>query len=105
MLIVAGLIFFQQFTGINVIQFYTQSIAEKAGDVLPKGLSAMMVGLTQFLSSIVTPFATHKFGLKIPLLISALGTAVSQVNFKFMKFNNQYLNAAKLMKRFFKLFC
>lgn len=78
LLIVAGLIFFQQFTGINVIQFYTQSIFDKAGDVLPHGIAPMMVGLTQFLSSIVTPFATRKFGLKIPLLLSALGTAISQ---------------------------
>ncbi|XP_075230341.1 facilitated trehalose transporter Tret1-like [Lycorma delicatula] len=78
LLIVFGLIFFQQFTGINVIQFYTQSIFDKAGDNLPKGIAPIMVGLTQFMSSLVTPFVARKWGLKIPLLVSALGTAASQ---------------------------
>nr|BAQ02377.1 sugar transporter [Nilaparvata lugens] len=83
LLISCGLIFAQQFTGINVVQFYTQSILEDSSKPqqasgLPTGVAPMLVGGTQFFSSILTPIATRLFGIKIPLLLSALGAAIGQ---------------------------
>lgn len=83
LLISCGLIFAQQFTGINVVQFYTQSILENSNKTeqasgLPTGVAPMLVGGTQFLSSLLTPIATRLWGIKIPLLLSALGAAVGQ---------------------------
>ncbi|XP_075238441.1 facilitated trehalose transporter Tret1-like [Lycorma delicatula] len=76
--ITCGLVFFQQFTGINAIQFYTQQIFKKATEVISPTLSSIMLGAVQAISSLFTPAVVSHLGLKIPLLISALGTSISQ---------------------------
>ena len=42
-----GLMFFQQFCGINGVLFYLQKVFLKAGSTLDSGLEAFLVGLAQ----------------------------------------------------------
>lgn len=78
--ITLGLVFIQQFTGINAIQFYTQQIFKKATEVISPTLSSIMLGTVQAISSLFTPAVVSHLGLKVPLLVSALGVSISQVN-------------------------
>lgn len=44
LVIAAGLLSFQQLSGINVVLFYSQSIFEKAGSSMDPAISTIIVG-------------------------------------------------------------
>lgn len=46
-LIMIGLMFFQQFAGINAVLFYLKDVFIKAGSDMDAGLSAFLVGVVQ----------------------------------------------------------
>ena len=47
MLISMSLMFFQQFSGINAIIFYSASIFQEAGSTIDRFLSSIMIGIVQ----------------------------------------------------------
>lgn len=70
-LISFGLMFFQQFSGINAVIFYTGGIFEQAGSTLPAKDSAIIVGAVQFAATLISSTIVDKLGRRILLLISA----------------------------------
>jgi MFS family permease len=77
----AGLISFQQLSGINVILFYSQSIFIKTGSSLDPALATILVGVVQVIASGCTPFIADRLGRKLILLISAAGMCLFLVSY------------------------
>lgn len=71
LIISAGLITFQQLSGINVVLFNSQSIFKDANTGLDPAIATILVGIVQVLSSGVTPLIVDRLGRKIILLVSA----------------------------------
>lgn len=67
----AGLLVFQQFSGINVVLFNSQSIFESAGTGLDPAIATIIVGIVQVASSGLTPIIADRLGRKVILLTSA----------------------------------
>ncbi|XP_075229086.1 facilitated trehalose transporter Tret1-like isoform X2 [Lycorma delicatula] len=61
-----------QFTGINVIQLYSELIFMKSGSNIPPKYCAMTVGTFQFISSLFAPSISKTFGYRKPLLLGAV---------------------------------
>lgn len=77
LLVCLGLIFFQQFSGINAILFYTKTIMAKAG-VMNIDLGVIYVSIMMFVTAVFVPvLAACGFGRKWLLSISAIGMAVA----------------------------
>ncbi len=96
-LVVMGLMFFQQFAGINAVIFYTSFIFIQAGSEMDEGiaricwllpyflmwicfvlgLSAFLVALAQFLATFVAVLIVERFGRKILLLVSSVFMSLS----------------------------
>jgi facilitated trehalose transporter len=49
LLISMALMFFQQFSGINAIIFYSASIFQEAGSTIDRFLSSIMIGVVQLI--------------------------------------------------------
>ncbi|CAH0564581.1 unnamed protein product [Brassicogethes aeneus] len=77
LLITAGLMFFQQATGICGILSYLQSFFDDTGSKIPSDISAMAVGLVQFISVSVLSGIVDRFGRRVFLIISASGLIVA----------------------------
>ncbi|XP_061393894.1 facilitated trehalose transporter Tret1-like [Musca vetustissima] len=73
LIITAGLVAFQQLSGINVVLFNAQSIFQSAGTDLDPAIATIITGAVQVLSSGLTPILADRLGRKIILLISAAG--------------------------------
>ncbi|KAI5635707.1 sugar transporter domain-containing protein [Phthorimaea operculella] len=71
------LMFFQQFSGINAVLFYTMNIFEAAGSKLDPGIATVIIGIVQVAASGVTSLTIDKAGRKMLLLISTAGTAIA----------------------------
>ncbi|XP_059610133.1 facilitated trehalose transporter Tret1 [Phlebotomus argentipes] len=76
LIICAGLISFQQLSGINVVLFYSQIIFAKTGSSLEPAIATIIVGIVQVVASGLTPFVVDRLGRKIILLFSGLGMAI-----------------------------
>lgn len=81
LIIPLGLMFFQQFSGIDAILFYSESIFKQAGVDLSPAICSIIVGGVQFASSVTTPFVIDRLGRKMLLQISAVGMIVSEAPF------------------------
>lgn len=79
MIISIGLVFFQQFSGINAVLFYAQKIFEQAGSSLAPEVCSIIIGAVQFGTSFVTPLLADRLGRKILLTASAAGMLISEV--------------------------
>ncbi|XP_053683806.1 facilitated trehalose transporter Tret1 [Sabethes cyaneus] len=77
LIICAGLISFQQLSGINVILFYSQMIFAKTGSSLEPAVSTILVGVVQVLASGATPLIVDRLGRKPILLASAGGMCIA----------------------------
>uniref|UniRef100_A0A1Y9H2R2 Facilitated trehalose transporter Tret1 n=1 Tax=Anopheles dirus TaxID=7168 RepID=A0A1Y9H2R2_9DIPT len=77
LIICAGLISFQQLSGINIILFYSQNIFASTGSSLSPAVSTILVGAVQVLASGATPLIVDRLGRKPILLTSAGGMCVS----------------------------
>lgn len=72
-----GLLIFQQFSGINVVLFYSQNIFKTVGANLPPEICTIIIGTVQFLSSFIYPLIGDKWGRKNILTFSAIGMVIS----------------------------
>ena len=70
-----GLVFFQQFSGINVVLFYAETVFEATGSGIPSDISTIIVGVVQVTFSVVTPMLVERQGKRLLLLWSAVGMA------------------------------
>lgn len=73
----AGLISFQNFSGIDAVLFYSETIFEKAGSSLNAAVATIIIGVVMLVSSCISPFFVDRSGRKSLLLISAAGMAIS----------------------------
>ncbi|KAH8341192.1 hypothetical protein KR074_010389 [Drosophila pseudoananassae] len=69
--ICAGLISFQQLSGINVVLFNSQSIFESANTGLDPAIATIIIGCVQVASSGLTPLVADRLGRKVMLLCSS----------------------------------
>ncbi|XP_055593542.1 facilitated trehalose transporter Tret1-2 homolog [Uranotaenia lowii] len=67
--------FFQQFTGIFVIIVYAARFSIEAGVNIDPFLSAVFVGATRVVTTILMSFISDKFGRRPPALFSGFGMA------------------------------
>ncbi|XP_026476968.1 facilitated trehalose transporter Tret1-like [Ctenocephalides felis] len=72
-----GLVTAQQFAGINVVLFYTESLFAQTGISMLPEHAAILLGSLQVLSSFTAPLFVDKLGRKVMLLISGVGLIVS----------------------------
>uniref|UniRef100_A0A2M3ZFG5 Facilitated trehalose transporter Tret1 n=1 Tax=Anopheles braziliensis TaxID=58242 RepID=A0A2M3ZFG5_9DIPT len=79
LIICAGLISFQQLSGINIILFYSQTIFASTGASLAPAISTILVGAVQVVASGCTPLIVDRLGRKPILLTSAGGMCVSSI--------------------------
>jgi len=70
LIISAGLIVFQQLSGINVVLFYTQDIFKDTGSDMKPEIATILIGAVQVIASGLTPLIVGKLGKRIMLLIS-----------------------------------
>ncbi|KAG4073186.1 hypothetical protein HA402_002575 [Bradysia odoriphaga] len=73
----AGLILFQQLSGINVVLFYTQDIFKDTGSDLKPEIATIIIGIVQVVASGLTPIVVKKLGKRIMLLVSAAAMCLS----------------------------
>ncbi|KAJ8919554.1 hypothetical protein NQ315_002176 [Exocentrus adspersus] len=85
-----GLLVFQQFSGINAVYFYSQTIFKETGASLDPDICSIIIGGVQFLSSLVTPLVIDRFGRKKILICSAVGMALSEVPLGVYSFLNDH---------------
>lgn len=74
-----GLMFFQQFSGINALIFYTTDIFEMAGSSIPKDTCTIIVGLVNFVSTFLATLVIDRLGRKVLLYISSCVMVVTLV--------------------------
>lgn len=79
LIISLALVTFQQFSGINVILFYTQTIFEATGSTIPPEISTIVTGIVQIIGSFLTPIFVEKKGKRFLLLCSAIGMTISEI--------------------------
>ncbi|XP_044253231.1 facilitated trehalose transporter Tret1-like [Tribolium madens] len=75
----SGLIFFQQCSGITVIVAYMQSIFEASGSSLKPEICAIIIGMIQLSTNLVTSQLIDRLGRRILLLGSLIGMFLSHV--------------------------
>lgn len=73
-----SLVTWQQFSGINVILFYTQDIFTDAGVSLAPAICTIIIGVVQIFGSGLTPILVERKGKRFLLILSGLGMAVAQ---------------------------
>lgn len=79
LIISAGLISFQQLSGINVVLFNSQTIFKNANTGLDPAQATIIVGVVQVIASGVTPVIVDRLGRKPILLVSASVMSVGLV--------------------------
>lgn len=70
LIISLGLMVFQQFSGVNAVIFYSNDIFKSAGSTLDPGISAIIVGIVQFIMTALSVVLVDKAGRRILLLLS-----------------------------------
>lgn len=69
--ICVSLMFFQQFSGINAVIFFSVSIFKSAGSNLDPNICAIIVGVVQVLMTFVAATLVERAGRKVLLLLSS----------------------------------
>jgi len=78
-LVILVLMFLVQFSGQGAITFYTVQIFKDACSAVNAKNCALIIGLTYFVSAILSLILKNLIGRRILMLISSLGMAVSQI--------------------------
>lgn len=76
-MIVLGLMFFQQMSGINAIIFYTTDIFRDAGSTLEPTICTTIVGVVNFISTFVATVLIDRLGRKVLLYISSTSIIIT----------------------------
>ncbi|XP_055839755.1 facilitated trehalose transporter Tret1-2 homolog isoform X2 [Episyrphus balteatus] len=76
LLIMCGLFFFQQFSGIYVVVVYAVQIASEAGSSVDPILCAVLIGLARVLTTCLLGFILEKMGRRQAAMMSASGMAI-----------------------------
>ncbi|KPJ19334.1 Facilitated trehalose transporter Tret1 [Papilio machaon] len=71
-----ALVFFQQFSGINAVLFYMNTIFKAAGSDLDPSIATIIIGAVQVVASMITPLVVDRLGRRLLLLVSTCGTAI-----------------------------
>lgn len=58
-----GIMFFQQFTGINAMVFYTVSIFKSAGSSIDGRYATIIIGFVQLIATAASGFFVSKFSI------------------------------------------
>ena len=77
LLLSMGLMFLQQFCGINSVIYFTVFIFDKAGSSIDKNLSTIIVGIVQLVATLGSMFLVDRAGRRILLFVSGFGMAIS----------------------------
>lgn len=75
--IILGLMFFQQFSGINAVIFYTTGIFKESGSTLEENICTTIVGIVNFISTFIAALLIDRLGRKVLLYISAVSMIIS----------------------------
>ncbi|XP_013191246.2 facilitated trehalose transporter Tret1 [Amyelois transitella] len=79
LLIALGLMIFQQFSGINAVIFYAESIFEMSGSSIDKNLASIIIGLVNFVSTFIATALIDRLGRKILLYISSTSMIITLI--------------------------
>lgn len=63
-----GLMFFQQFSGINAVIFYTVQIFKDAGSTIDGNICTIIVGVVNFIATFIATVLIDRLGRKVSLL-------------------------------------
>ncbi|CAH1267647.1 SLC2A6 [Branchiostoma lanceolatum] len=74
-----ALMFFQQFSGINAVIFYSVSILEDAG--IDGHTGAIIVGAVQVVATFVSCLLMDKMGRRVLLIVAGTGMAITSITF------------------------
>ncbi|XP_012287765.1 facilitated trehalose transporter Tret1 [Orussus abietinus] len=77
LLFTCALVAFQQFSGIDVMLFYTEEIFISAHSTIPSSISTIVIGVVQVAASVVTPFVVDRLGRRILLVFSGVGETIT----------------------------
>ncbi|CAB3365730.1 Hypothetical predicted protein [Cloeon dipterum] len=75
-LILFGVFFLQQLSGINAVLFYANSIFESAGSTLDPNINSIIIGAVQVAATIPASLVVDRLGRKLLLLVSAVAMGV-----------------------------
>lgn len=67
-----GLMFFQQFSGINAVIFYTNNIFQSAGSNIHPTIATIIVGVVQTIATVLSSVLIERAGRKLLLLQSCI---------------------------------
>ena len=73
--IVLGLMFFQQFSGINAVLFYTTQIFEESGSSMDASFCTAIIGIVNFVSTFIAAVLVDRLGRKILMYASCVTMA------------------------------
>ncbi|KAL7644086.1 UNVERIFIED_CONTAM: hypothetical protein RMT77_004909 [Armadillidium vulgare] len=86
-----GLMFFEQFSGINAVLFNLALIFDRAGSKMSSNVSSIIIGVTQILGTFVAALLMDKAGRKMLLITSSsimtVSLAALGVYFYYLKFD------------------
>ncbi|EGD75291.1 hypothetical protein PTSG_06943 [Salpingoeca rosetta] len=91
LVVAAGIMLFQQFSGINAVIFFSGSIFEDAG-FDNSNVAALIVGSVQFVVTAISCVIVDKSGRRALLMVAGVGMAASSalLGYYFWLQNNQY---------------
>lgn len=81
LLICFSLMFFQQFSGINVVVFYMGTIFEETKIAMSVKEATLLVSAMQIIAIFIASLVIDRLGRKILLIISAMSMALSGISF------------------------
>lgn len=60
-----GLMFFQQFSGINAVIFYAEDIFRDSGSSIPSSVSVIIIGVVNFVATFIATVLIDRLGRKV----------------------------------------
>jgi SP family facilitated glucose transporter-like MFS transporter 8 len=78
-IIVVCLLIFRQFSGVNIVIFYTVDIFREAGSTLSPSLATIIVGVSQVVATYVSSLLVERIGRRALLLFSDAAMAVCHI--------------------------
>jgi len=72
-----ALMFFQQFSGINAVVYYSVTIFEEAGSSIDRFVSSIFIGVVQLICTLLSAFLVDRFGRRLLLIVSGIFMTLS----------------------------